>query len=476
MYNFFLNFAVYSYAMKRIFYSVLLIIFFQATHAQDVPVSLEQRLRNNIFLNVYVNKSQCYIGEPVIVTYKLYSSLESVSRVVKNPSFYGFSFRDLVSQGDKVVARETIDGVKFDVHVIRKLQLTAVEGGIFELDPMVITSSIKLLDGNGNKNQVLEGVEEGYILNNGEYNLTISSVPISITVNDLPDTIKAPMYNGPVGDFRMNIQMSKNRFEPLEQGLLTITIVGNGNFDPVKQPIIEWPKGIKVFPSQTQGQFSKGKKNADGYKVFGIPFSGDSPGSFTIMPIRFSYFDAKTNRYNTITNRPITFYVEQPKKSVLAQFKEIFTEGNNRKALLTGGAVIGVLLLLLFLARWRNNKPFKNQAGPVKNFERTPMHAGKIDNLLKPAADALPAGGTLYYSKLKQGVILFFEDKYMLPAAVFNRTSLKQAMTEHGVADEKQVEVINLLTEIEMNIYSGAGIDSNREALLQKTRSLLNSF
>jgi hypothetical protein len=59
--------------------------------------NLSDKIQKNIFIKVDVNKNSCYVGEPVVVTYKLYTRLKSESSITKNPSFNGFSVIDLLT-------------------------------------------------------------------------------------------------------------------------------------------------------------------------------------------------------------------------------------------------------------------------------------------------------------------------------------------------------------------------------------------
>ena len=65
-----------------------------------------QKISQNLFLKVMVNKQSCYPGEPVLAIFKLYSRLQSRSDIVKNPGFYGFTVYDMVNLEDKKVATE----------------------------------------------------------------------------------------------------------------------------------------------------------------------------------------------------------------------------------------------------------------------------------------------------------------------------------------------------------------------------------
>ena len=55
-------------------------------------------------MKVLVDKRSCFVGEPVLATFKLYSRLESKSDIVKNPGFYGFTVQDMINLADKQIA------------------------------------------------------------------------------------------------------------------------------------------------------------------------------------------------------------------------------------------------------------------------------------------------------------------------------------------------------------------------------------
>ena len=55
-----------------------------------------KKIRENLFLKLIIDRQTCFIGEPLVATFKLYSRLQSRSNVIKNPGFYGFSVYDMV--------------------------------------------------------------------------------------------------------------------------------------------------------------------------------------------------------------------------------------------------------------------------------------------------------------------------------------------------------------------------------------------
>ncbi|MCD2424094.1 BatD family protein [Niabella pedocola] len=469
--------------MKR--FGLLILLLMASVSVMAQRNVLEARLRSSIYLNVYANKTNCYIGEPIIVTYKLYSSLESVSEVVKDPAFSGFDFRDLISSGDGVVSRETVNGETFDVHTIRKVQLTPMEAGKLVLDPMVIANRIRLVDGSGNRSSILDGIDDNIPLQNGEFRMTIASVPITINVGQAPANAPSAVYNGAVGDFKMNVKLSKINFTPGERGTLRITISGTGDFSQVTQPSVEWPKEIVVYPPNVEEQYDRNSRTAPGVKTFTIPFTMGKTGTYTILPIRFAYFDARQNRYNTISNPAITFYSREPGSTRRDQgpVNNNAERNDNFGALLLGLGGVTLLLLVLFLIRRSKRKravvPSTRQQPAVSVSgipDPTPLAPMGIDALLQPAENAVSKTGGSFYSLLKQGMVQYLEQRYQISAALFNKTGLKEQMTLQNVPQALQDEVFHTLTEIEMNIYAAGGMDGDRMRMLEKTRTVLKKL
>ncbi len=84
---------------------------------------VEDKIRKNFFIKVEVSKTDCYLGEPIVATYKLYARLRSDSRVTRHPSLNGFSVYDMIDPSEDRVSVEKVNGKNFSVHMIRKTQL-----------------------------------------------------------------------------------------------------------------------------------------------------------------------------------------------------------------------------------------------------------------------------------------------------------------------------------------------------------------
>ncbi len=463
--------------------SFVWILLFSVANAQDEEyVSLQNRLKSNIFLKVDASNTDCFVGEPIIVTYKLYSALATESNIIKNPYFDGFDVKDLKGSSDHIASRETVDGVRFDVHTLLKLQLTPRRAGKLTLGALTVRNRVKLVDSRGNEDPILDGVEEGYTLNNGYFTLPVSSVPITVLVTALPGTAQPATSSQPdglVGDFKMDVQLSKKLLAPGEQAQLTIMLTGRGDFSKIEQPEIKWPDAADVLVAKVDEDKTQ-KQDGSGYKSFIIPFTMSAPGKYTIPSIRFSFFDAQGGRYKTITNIPIELSVVSEGN---ATDNVVALSGESSQSLYLWVG-ISLLVLVVFVIVWRSRS--RNKRKPVRSAPHKPepiiqnRPAGSssisIEEALRPATEKMRETGSDFSELLKRGMIRYLQARWNLPENRHSHTYLQEAMVDNNVPAACQKELLQLLATIDMNIYSGGGTDTDRQGLLNEANRLLHQI
>lgn len=462
--------------------TVVWILFFSIANGQEEDyVSLQDRLKSNIFLKVEASNTDCFVGEPIVVTYKLYSALATESSIVRNPGFDGFDVRDLKGSADDIASRETVDGVKFDVHTLLKLQLTPRRAGKLTLGTLTVRNRVKLVDARGNEDPILDGVEEGYTLNNGYFTLPVSSVPITILVTALPGSSQpaASQSAGLVGDFKMDVQLSKKVLVPGEQAQLTIMLTGRGDFSKIEQPEIRWPDAADVLAAKVDEDKTQ-KEDGSGYKSFVIPFTINAPGKYTIPSIRFSFFDAQGSRYKTITNIPLELSVVNEGGSANNVAKVSDEEGPS-SYLWVG---IALLVLIAVILLWMNRPKNKRKAvqsvedRPVTDVQNAPVRNNtvSVEQALQPATEKMRETGGGFSELLKQGIIQYLQARWNLPANSYSPAFLQQVMDDKNISADFQTELLQLLATIDMNMYSGGGMDTDRQRLLDEASRLLHQI
>ncbi|HET6994015.1 MAG TPA: BatD family protein, partial [Chitinophagaceae bacterium] len=354
-----------------------------------------EKIRKNLFMKVLVNKKTCFVGEPVVAIYKLYSRLTSKSDIVKNPGFYGFTVQDIISLSDNIASTEIVDGRVFDVHTVRAVQLYPLQAGEFAIDPMEIKNKVEFSKSAVNKKseqEIVEGVfEEKESPRSGNvvvYENNISTEKITIHVSPLPLLKKPAGFNGATGRFSIRTSLEKPEIARNEEGAFIITVSGKGNFTQLSAPAVEWPNGIETFEPIIKDSLDKTQAPLRGSRSFRFPFISSQPGTYTFPSVSFSFFDPDSNRYKTISSQPAKVVVSNTEKKEL--LKDEPATGNTRqrdyKSLWIYGGIFLVVLAIILLQLTRPKKE-----APVKNMDVGKEPAVSIDQLLQPARFALVA-------------------------------------------------------------------------------------
>ncbi len=249
--------------------------------------NVQDKIRRNLFLKIMVDKRSCFVGEPVLATFKLYSRLESKSDIVKNPGFYGFTVHDMVNLSDKQVATENVNGKPFDVHTIRKVQLYPLQAGVFTIDAMEVKNNIEFSRSSVNKKTEQE-IVEGVLGNNESderkgntevFESSMSTEPVTINVKPLPDKTKPISFDGATGLFTISAEAVKNKLSTDEGDILEVTISGKGNFVQLNAPAVQWPKGMEGFEPSVKDALDKSTTPLTGSRTYRYPFVSATAGA-----------------------------------------------------------------------------------------------------------------------------------------------------------------------------------------------------
>ncbi len=431
------------------------------------------KINRNIFIKVDVNKNSCYVGEPVVVVYKLYTRLKSESSIVKNPSFNGFSVIDLMPPGNTYYSIEKLNGREYNVYTLRKSQLYPLQTGTIELESAEVENFIHfikedyLIQRSNSLHDLFGDLNQTTIPPEGLHDekVTLRSKPVFITVKALPEENKSAGYNGAVGSFNIESALEKTTFTTDDAGKLRIVVTGEGNMTMVNAPDVDWPEGIEHFDPTSREQLNKYAVPVSGMKVFEYPFSAVKPGNYTLPAVSLIYFDPAKNSYKTVTTKPFNITVTAGSgKGITASKPGAYPDNrstffhtlfNNRWLIIVP---IGILILAgLFV--WLK-KDQKHQAGqyrvrdvketepvtlaPVIDFH--PLHTTEQKLL---SQDPLP-----FYQALNRDFRRFLADKLGLAVETINKKRIAEEADKKGIPVTTCLQIQQLLDDIEWQLYT----------------------
>ncbi|HTI07861.1 MAG TPA: BatD family protein [Puia sp.] len=273
--------------------------------------NVNEKIRKNLFVKVQVDKNSCFVGEPIVATYKLYSRLSSESRVTKRPSLNGFSVYDMVDPGSDPVSVEKLNGKAFTVHIIRKTQLIPLQAGNIDLDPVEVDNTVHFVKGGrqeirrgGSIRDLLDQMMDDNNLGpEVDERVTLDTKPVTITVKPLPEN-KPANYNGAVGSFSIETSLANRSVAAQDEATLHVVVKGKGNLPVLAAPAIVWPSGFEAFEPTAKEDVNKTIAPMSGSKSFDYVFVPRTPGHYTLPAVSFSYFDPVSQTYKSAEGQP----------------------------------------------------------------------------------------------------------------------------------------------------------------------------
>ena len=437
--------------------------------------NVEEKAAKNIFLKLDVTKTSCFVGSPLVATYKLYTRLPSETTITNAPSFDGFSVNDLDVNSNSSL--EKYNGRLYNVYTIRKVELYPLQPGDFTLDPVIATNQITFVKSQylnsrgGDLFDMFQNFGSGAIPAEGQVvkNITLQSAPLVIHVKPLPQESKPGNFRGAVGDFTITATLTKNNFTTDDAGTLKVTITGKGNIQLINAPEIKWPQGIDGYDAKVSDNVDKTKVPMEGSKTFSYPFTISKPGNYTIDSISFPFFDPATATYKTMKTGSFAVKVTKGKGISNNPFANSSARSNAEKNGLIsettewiGGIALFCLIIyftIFFLIK-KNKKEDDLEKDvkldDLKNEIDIPKKEFKIpQNPLTAAHEKMVQQNSKeFYQTLDASLKNYLAVKLNVPPTELSKKRLNEELDKCNVSLGTSLMLTSLLNEVELNLYS----------------------
>ena len=416
-------------------------------------VTPEEAVKKNFFIRAEVNKTNCYVGEPVMAVYKAYMRLNTNAQVTKRPALGGFSVIDMVENYDNRQEVEIYKGIAYYTNIIRKVQLIPLQEGEFTLDAAEVEGTARF-----NRRDPATGDWTTV-----DHPMAVRSELVKITVKPLPAAGQPASFHGAVGNYTIAVKAPPS---PLRQGDLVkiqVTISGTGNLSLLTAPPVNWPRGVDTADPAVKEDFNKYAYPLSGSKQFEYSFAAPDTGNCTIPAITLPYYDPEQKAYKTAVSEPITLQiVPGPSKAELQQ-RNSDIEKNNvtgipKQFYFFGGVVILIIGGVVYqVLQWRKSKQRAKEAAaaremlPIAVVHKEP----DAEELLEPAREALQNIDKRTFCREVQQVLwnVVAEKCKVLPSAL-NKNNIKGVLTAKGAPESLTQSLLTVLQECEWALYA----------------------
>ena len=464
--------------------------------------NIVEKTKKNLFVKVQVDKNTCYVGEPIVATYKLYSRVRSESRVTKHPSLNGFSVYDMIDPNNDASSVETVNGKPFTVHIIRKAQLIPLQAGPVELSEAEVENTVHYIKSSDRSRHSSNGLQslldqltEDETGEDVQQHITLTSKPLTITVKPLPEINKPADYNGAVGNFSMAASIDNKNISAQDAATLKITINGTGNLPVIDAPQVQWPANVNTYGTSAKESIDKTVAPMKGSKTFEYVFTPKIAGNYNIPAVSFSYFDPATNSYKTIHSDTLHFDASAAKKqSPSTVLKNILSVESGKSVFENVKTFIvqhlewiftALILSALAIYLWRHNirslkkEDVERQAVAALEQKKKELEipvvqtVEVIDPLLRTKRLFNNGDHRGFYAELNHALWEALSNKLNLPASDLNKYKIGLQLKAKGWDDDAISQLQNMLGRCEMNLYTPDYNPTDMENMLREAEHVI---
>ncbi len=461
--------------------------------------NVTEKTAKNLFIKLNVNKNSCYVGEPIVATYELYTRLPSETTITDAPSFNGFSVNDLDINSNSTL--EKYNGRKYNVYTIRKVELYPLQSGDITLGSMTASNKVTFVKSQYLNQQdntglfdMFQNFGQGAIPSEGlfEKNVTLKSTPEVITVKALPAQNKPEDFRGAVGDFSISASLEKDKFTTDDAGTLKLTVTGKGNIQLINAPTINWPKGIDGYDAKVKDNVDRKQVPMQGSKIFSYPFTVSKAGNYTIDSIAFSYFDPATSTYKTLRTPPLEVSVAKGKgvpgsslasSSNASKTNDLFS---NRTELIAGIVLVaGIILVIIFVGFKRNKNKndlekdikvddLKNEAKSTTAEKEKKIFVIPENPLIAAHEKLVMQDSAGFYHTLDASLKKYLAAKFKVPANELSRKRLNEELDKCNVSLGTSLMVTSLMDDVELNLYAPSSNVNQLNGVFEKASEVVS--
>jgi len=462
---------------------------------------------NDVYIKAFINKKNIYLGEQIIVHYRIYTKVPvSNLSIDQFSSFKGFWSVDLMDNngGNLKQRTEVINGEEYIVADLKKSALFPQKTGQLEIDPMSLScvaqvqTSKKKVSSN---DPFFDSFFNDPFFSNQFRNVekTLVSNKLVVHVKDLPMTGKPNFFSGAVGQFSLGSNIDHKEIMANDAINIKYTISGSGNVDLIPDLTIDFPADFEVYDPKISTKTRKTNDGISGYKTFEYTIIPRSAGEYEIPSVSFSYFDPikkqfkilnsdsyeiKVNKSTNNNNQNISYgantkedirYIGKDIRYLflmpytLEPFEHFFFGSNLFFILLISPLILMFIIVIL----WRKEKKRRGDTSFMKNKNATKVAKKR----LKKAHDFLKAHQEAdFYNETGQALWGYVSDKFNIPLSELSSDTVSDNLSSKGVLEEVVHEFVDTLNNCEFARFAPGDKDSMMERVYQQGIAVISKI
>jgi uncharacterized membrane protein len=451
---------------------------------------------DDVYIRASVSKTNPYLGEEVIVTYRIYTKVGVSSlQMKKASSFQGFWSKNLTDNNSKLKqTTEVINGEEYIVAEISKYAIFPQKTGKLTIDPaeMDIVAQLQVQQQRRRSNDPFEDFFNDPFFNRNVRNveLTLATKPVTLDVKPLPDAGKPASFKGAVGDFSFKSEIDKEILKANDALTLKVSVSGKGNIELIEVPAPKFPSDFESYDPKISNNVKTSVTGISGEKKVEYLAIPRAAGDFVIEPIEFSYFNPNDKKYYSFSSG--TFNIKVEKGDVngsgitysSSAKEDIKFIGKDIRHITTGPykfrfigvyffgstwyyilLVLPVFVLILFILLW---KKMEKQRANISGMKTRKANKVAKTRLLKADKFKKEGNDKAFFDEIAQALWGYIADKFNIKQASLSVETVKEALTKKGVEEPVIDNFINTLNNIEFARFAPGNASGKMESVYKE--------
>ncbi|MFK7932641.1 MAG: BatD family protein [Saprospiraceae bacterium] len=430
-------------------------------------------VEDEYFVRTELSVTDAYIGQQVIVDFKLYTAVNIDSyNVLSEPEYAGFYAQD-IKRYNSTVQKEVIDGVQYTTKILKRVALFPQQAGQLIIEPVRIQLGLLVGDPRQRRSFFSSSRVRRVPVNTEEVRINVRSLP-----SDAP-----PYFTGAVGQYDVGMSVDQNNISTDDVVTVRLVVNGNGDTKRISPPPFNLPvDSFEIYEPRTLEENTAEKQSElNGQKIFEYLILPKYPGNFKLQP-SFTYFDTDSLRYITLNSNPYPINVKQgtrkkntapiidnSERTADIRFIKLETTLEREATSFFGSKPFWILTFLPFLvlggaAVYRQMQEKENSVDAVT---RKRLQAQKLaQKRLKTAEVHLKSNDSrAFYDEISRALFGYVCDKLDIPLAELSKNNVRSKLEGLDVNPNYIEDVMKIIKTCETALF--AGMDNS--AAMQET-------
>ena len=449
---------------------------------------------DDLFIVASVNKKKVYEQEAVLLTYKIYTTVNLTNVSGKMPDLKGFHTQEMeMPKGNREFELEHYNGRNYRTIVWSQYVLFPQQSGQLEIPSITFEGTVAQRVQSYDPFDAFFNGGSSYVNVQRE----IRTPKLTVDVSPLPSGRPASYYGG-VGSFNMTSTISTTELKENEAVTLKLVISGTGNMKLIKTPEVKFPADFEVYDPKVDNKFTLKTGGLSGNKVIeylAIPRHG---GEYTIPSVEFSYFDVKSGAYKTLSTPEYTLnvakgdgtsssapvgYVSKEELRLLGQDIRYIQLGETKyqpKGKCFYGTMgywlwylIPFLTLVVLVVIYRKQALESANVAKQKTKKASKVATRRLKVAKKKMREDDKAG---FYDEVLKALWGYLGDKLNMPVSELSKDNISAKLIDCGVSEELIQECLSLVGECEFARYAPSLSDSRVEEVYAKVDALMDKL